>query len=160
MSDWLPDGKLPDVATKHGSFLFLVGTILNQNISGELAWKGVARLSERVSLAPEQLVACPLDELTDKIRQAPSIHPFATAMARAIHAAADRVCEQYDGDARSLWRQTASADHVATRLIQFRQIGQHKADVAVFLLTTVYGELDTAPEGVEHACPSLLAYLN
>ncbi|MEU7525975.1 hypothetical protein AB0A74_09595 [Saccharothrix sp. NPDC042600] len=161
MPDWMPDGKLPNAATENGAFLFLVGIILNQNISGELAWRGVARLSERTSMAPQHLAEGSASDLALFIQEAPAVHPFTSAMSRAIFEAAEVVCGKYDGDARLLWRQSTSAEEVMSKLTKFRQVGRHKAEVAVFLLTSVYGELDAEPpSGVERACPALLAYLN
>ncbi len=80
MPDWLPDGKLPDASTKRGAFLFLVGTILNQNISGERAWQNVTRLSGRIDLSPQGLSGYSADDLEPLVRLSPAVHPFATAM--------------------------------------------------------------------------------
>jgi uncharacterized HhH-GPD family protein len=161
MADWLPSGKLPDASTKRGSFLFLVGIILNQNISGEQAWRGVGRLSERTDVRPERLAERTPEELRDILRTAPVIHPFVGAMAHAIAGAAGHVCDHYEGDARQLWREACDHQDVISRMTDFRQIGRHKAEVAVFLLTTVYGELGgNPPQGVEASCPALLSYLS
>lgn len=161
MADWMLDGKLPDATSKKGAFLFLVGVILNQNISGELAWRGVARLSERTNMQPHSLTKRSGEELVPYMQRAPAIHPFASTMSRAIVEAAELVCQRYDGDTRLLWRQATSTEEVVSRFTRFRQVGRHKAEVAVFLLTSVYGELDTTPPtGTERACPALLSYLN
>lgn len=160
MSDWMPDGKLPDATTEHGAFLFLLGIIFNQNISGELAWRGVARLSERLDLRPPELRLRSTDDVEVALRRAPVIHPFATAMARAVVDAAERVCSEYQGDARSLWRGAGSSTELTTRMTSFRQIGTHKAEVAMFLLASVYAErrVDKTTR-VGQICPALLTYL-
>lgn len=160
MTDWLLGGKLPDASTRRGAFFFLVGVILNQNISGALAWRGVSHLSARMELVPERIWRCSVLDLELSIKQPPAVHPFASAMAHAIRDAAEQVCRRYDGDARRIWRQADNVVDVAACLTSFRQIGQHKADVAVFLLSSVYGELDAASQGIEQVCPSLPAYLN
>lgn len=161
MKDWLPDGKLPDASTEKGAFLFLIGVILNQNISGELAWRGVARLSERTSMRPQSLNRGSTEALVPHLQRTPAIHPFASTMSRAIVEAAGVVCQEYRGDTRLLWRQGVSVEDVISRLTRFRQVGRHKAEVAVYLLTAVYGELAVAPPaGVELACPALISYLN
>ncbi|RZS44417.1 putative HhH-GPD family protein [Herbihabitans rhizosphaerae] len=160
MPDWMPDGKLPDATTKQGAFLFLIGTILNQTISGELAWRGVARLATRLDLHPYVLQQRSVEDIEAALRRAPAIHPFAGAMARAIKAAADQVCQEYHGDARSLWRTAGSTTDLTARMTSFRQVGRHKAEVAVFLLAVVYGEWETAaPSHAEQICPALLTYL-
>jgi uncharacterized HhH-GPD family protein len=160
MPDWLPDGKLPDASTKRGAFLFLVGTILNQNISGERAWQNVARLSERIDLSPQGLSGYSSDDVEPLVHLAPAVHPFATAMSRAIVGAADQVRQDYSGDTRRLWRDAQSAEAVIDRMTTFRQIGKHKAEVAVFLLASVYKELPMRSEGrMETTCPALLTYL-
>jgi hypothetical protein len=160
VTDWLPDGKLPDASTKDGAFLFLVGVILNQNISGELAWRGVARLSDRTDLRPQNLLGISVCAFEPLFTHPPAVHPFAATMARAVLEAAERVCNEYRGDTRLLWRGAADSQDVANRLRRFRQIGSHKSDVAVFLLVSVYQELSTSPSPtVPHACPSLISYL-
>jgi endonuclease III len=161
MTDWMPGGRLPNASTEKGSFLFLVGVILNQNISGEMAWRGVARLSERTSLRPRHLMNTSVVDLTALIKIAPAVHPFAVAMSRAVVEAAELVCRECDGDARLLWRKAGSAEEAVVKLTTLRQVGRHKAEVAVFLLTSVYGELDSVPRiEIGRSCPALFAYLN
>lgn len=160
MSEWMCDGKLPDATSKQGSFLFLVGVILNQNISGELAWRGVARLSERIDMRPEVLRKIPVRDFESVLRSAPAIHPFIGAMAQAIIAAAEKVYAEYHGDARLLWRDSGSLADLMARMTRFRQIGGHKAEVAVFLLKEVYAEWDTGTSArMEQVCPALATYL-
>jgi len=152
---------LPDVATKQGAFLFLVGVILNQNISGELAWRGTARLSDRIDLHPRNVTKYSPDEVEVVLRRTPAIHPFASAMSRAIIEAAERVCRDYLADARLLWQDSPSQGEFLTRMTCFRQIGKHKAEVAMFLLTTVYGALNANTNiDIEQMCPALISYLN
>jgi uncharacterized HhH-GPD family protein len=160
MARWLHGDKLPAIATSEGAFLFLVGTILNQNISGEQAWRGVARLSERLEMHPVQIARRDRVEIESAIRQAPAVHPFATVMSRAILSAAQQVCRDYRGDARLIWRTSTGSREVARRLVGFRQIGQHKAAVATFLLATVYGEQEVSNvSAVGKICPAVLKYV-
>src|SRR5256885_24090 len=128
MTDWLPDRKLPDASTERGAFLFLIGIILNQNISGDLAWRGVDRLSQRVDAHPRLLAEHPVGRLETTLRRAPAIHPFAATMALAIIEASAEVRDNYRCDARLLWRDATSTTEVMTRLLRFRQIGRHKAE--------------------------------
>lgn len=161
MTDWLAHRDLPNASTEHGSFLFLTGIILNQNISGELAWLGVKRLSRRVDMDPQQVSRCSADELEAILRRSPVIHPFTATMAQAITEAAAVVRDQYQGDARRLWRESTGKGDVIARLTSFRQIGRHKAEVAMFLLAEVYGEVDAGSGiDIEERCPALLAYLS
>jgi uncharacterized HhH-GPD family protein len=161
VSDWLPDRKLPNASTVQGAFLFVIGVILNQNISGERAWRGVDRLSERIDARPRCLATRSPDELRIIIHQTPAIHPFSSAMSHAIVAAAEQICANYGGDARRIWRDADDGRDVVARMTAFRQIGKHKAEVAVYLLTTVYDELaEPETHGVEAACPALLTYLS
>jgi uncharacterized HhH-GPD family protein len=161
MTDWLAHRDLPDAATERGSFLFLAGIILNQNISGELAWLGVKRLSRRVDMDPRHVSRRSADELEVILRRSPVIHPFTATMALAITEAAVVVRDHYQGDTRRLWREAAGAADVIVRLTRFRQIGQHKAEVAMFLLAEVYGETDAGSGiDIEERCPALLSYLS
>lgn len=159
-ADWLSDRRLPNASTKRGSFLFLIGVILNQNISGDLAWRGVERLSGRINTDPRNLARQSLDLLESTLRRSPSIHPFSATMAAAISEAAVTVRDQYQCDTRRLWREAAAPGDIIARLTRFRQIGRHKAEVAMFLLTEVYGETDAGSgTQIQDRCPALLAYL-
>lgn len=159
-ADWLPDRKLPDASTERGSFLFLIGVILNQNISGELAWRGVERLSERINIDPRYLAQHPVDRLEAALRDSPAVHPFGATMAAAIRDAAAMVRDEYRCDTRRVWREAAGAGDILARLTRFRQIGRHKAEVAMYLLTEVYREVDAGSViRIQDRCPALLAYL-
>lgn len=157
------DIVLPDVETSDGAFLFLVGTILNQNIAGQQAWTGVARLADRGVTSPDVVHVAERDVVLAAVQQAPMVHPFSQTMAEAIRAAATDVMNIYDGDARQLWQTAVTRHELLNRLVAFRQIGEHKADVAICLLAEVYsvvprkyGSLDR----ISTLCPSVLDMLS
>jgi endonuclease III len=64
----------------------------------------------------------------------PALHRFPTKYAHWIIAAAKRVLNQYNGDARKIWTGNVTARQVYGRLDQFEGIGQKKAAMAVEIL--------------------------
>ena len=155
---------LPNVANLDDSFLFIVGTILNQNISGRIAWRNAYLLRDRIAVTPEGLCKSDADSVVRAIRGrpgSPAIHPFADVMADALLSAAMLVQETYGGDSRSVWRSAKSQADLEARFRRFRQIGPHKAQVAAFQLSEVYADqLSYAPEypalSIESLCPSAI----
>jgi endonuclease III len=81
-------------------------------------------------------------------------------MGKSIYAACVLLQEKYNSDARNIWRRKRSASEVLKRLKEFRGIGEHKAQVGVFLLKNelgiAVGEDDTTLD-IRKTCGSLYA---
>lgn len=148
---------LPDISQRDGAFHFLIGVILNQQISGEQAWRGVAALADRITLTATDVAMMGPDEVRTHISRSPAVHPFASAMAFAIYEAGEQVVSTYSGDARNIWRESADERDLLRRFSSFRQVGNHKAQVAHYLLVAGYGALPahTTNRHVAALCPSL-----
>lgn len=129
-----------DVSCQRDAFRFVLGVIFNQQVSAEQAWRAPALLMERTgardasSLADVSLVA-----VQDAICASPALHPFALSMALNVSGAAQVVVDEFAGDARRIWTPVADASTVTRRFEQFRGVGAHKAEVALFLLTVEQG---------------------
>ena len=148
--------QLPDITDQLGAFHFVVGIILNQQISGERAWRGVESLADRVDLSPRSVATIDVHVLAHHLAQAPAVHPFTSAMGFAICDAGHRIVTEFGGDARNIWK-NCDSHGLIKRLTAFRQIGHHKALVARHLLTMGYGVISAGSEwhAVDILCPSL-----
>jgi uncharacterized HhH-GPD family protein len=154
----LPIKSITDAETANA---FLFGLIFNQNQRAEQAWAAPYKLKERLgTLEPERILCIPLGTLVDKISERPALHPFAFTMGKSIYAACVLLQEKYNSDARNIWRRKRSASEVLKRLKEFRGIGEHKAQVGVFLLKNelgiAVGEDDTTLD-IRKTCGSLYA---
>jgi uncharacterized HhH-GPD family protein len=132
--------SLPDLGSADGSLEFLIGIICNQAIRAETAWRAAPGLRDRLGhLDPARIAAMHEASLAAVISQRSALHPFATAMGRYITSACRLVCDEYDGAAQSVWDDLPSATGLVERFRAFPGIGEHKAEVALYLLTREYG---------------------
>jgi endonuclease III len=72
--------------------------------------------------------------IENAVKGPPALHRFPQKYARWIVAAAERVLDQYGGDAGRIWDGNLTARQVHERLDVFRGIGQKKAAMAVEIL--------------------------
>lgn len=153
--------RLPDIDHPDGAFAFLVGTVLSQNISGAQAWDGARRLAAAGFGSALDTCHAGSDAIAITIRKSPAIHPFAAPMANAIWAAATTVLAAYQGDARRVWLTASTREELHSRLVSFRQIGPHKAAVAIHLLAEIYSVVPRhyRTPHMESLCPSVIQAL-
>lgn len=117
------------------AFAFLLGVLFNQQVRAEQAWRAPHVLAERIGgLHPHRIAGLTPEEFTHAFTHPSAIHPIKQVMAGNAYRAATIVCADYQGDARSIWRQVTAAEFVA-RLQAFPGIGLHKARVALFVAT-------------------------
>lgn len=131
--------QLPALDSAEGPLEFMIGVLCNQAIRAEVAWRAAAGLRARLGhLDPWQFAAMDELDLADVIRQRVALHPFAHAMSRNIVGTCRLLCDRHDGDARALWSDLPTATDLVDRMMTFPGIGQHKAEVALFLLVFEY----------------------
>jgi uncharacterized HhH-GPD family protein len=146
---------LPDIHADGGDLAFLLGVLFNQRVRGEVAWQSPARLHERLGcIDPWHLAAIDRDELAAVILQAPSLHPWATVMARNVVGTCAVLVRDYDGQARNLWSDQPTGQLLVTRFSALPGIGRHKARVAIALLSLEYG-LTIGGDGAQLAAEAL-----
>ena len=115
-------------------FAFLVGVIVDYQMPAERAWSLPYRLKQRLrGWGPEYLVTNP-EEVYAAFMRSPKLHRFPTQTPRFVIAGAQRVVDEYDGDASSIWSDKPTAALLQDRLRQFAGISQKKAAMAVELL--------------------------
>jgi uncharacterized HhH-GPD family protein len=146
---------LPDIHADGGDLAFLLGVLFNQRVRSEVAWQAPMRLHERLGgFDPWHLAAIGEDELAAAILQAPSLHPWATTMARNVIGTCAVLVRDYDGRARNLWLDQPTGQVLVMRFSAFPGIGHHKARVAIALLSLEYG-LTIGGDGAQLAAEAL-----
>lgn len=118
-------------------FAFLVGLIFDQNIESERAWAAPYNLKKRLGhLDPTRIAAHP-QAVSRAIKERPSLHRFVNQVSRYVVSAAQRVVQQYDGRAESIWEGSPTAEELRGRFAEFLGIAQKKAAIAVEILERV-----------------------
>lgn len=126
---------------------FLLGVLFTQGIPAERAWAGPYRLLERLGTLELSFLASHPEEVRMAVQQPPMLHRFKETIPRWIVSAADRIIDEYGGDAASIWPPGASVIEVTERLSGFDGIGRKKAVMAVEILARHFG---VPLEGREH----------
>lgn len=148
---------LPDIRTRGGANEFLYGIIFGQGERGSRSWSAATKLRGRLgTLEPSTLADMDLGPVIDAFCTTPAIHRMGRTMAKYLCRAASELAHTYEGDARVVWG-CKNASAIRNKLVRFAGIGEHKATVALFLLSEVYRVLPVA-DAVEHVranCPAL-----
>lgn len=113
---------------------FLFGVLFTQGIRAERAWQGPRELYRRLGHLDLARLAREGEALRAAFQRAPMLHRFKETLPRWIGAAADRLIEEYGGDASRIWAPGSHALDVVERLSEFDGIGRKKAAMAVELL--------------------------
>ncbi len=139
-----------DALLSNNGFALLIGMLLDQQIAMEVAFRGPARLAERLDgpLTPETVVATDPDDLEEMFRTKPALHRYPGAMAKRVQALAQHLVETYDGNAESLWATAATGKELRKRLQALPGFGEQKAKIFVALLGK---QCDVQPEGWREA---------
>ncbi|HYW88851.1 MAG TPA: HhH-GPD-type base excision DNA repair protein, partial [Chloroflexota bacterium] len=83
----------------------LIGMVLDQQVKMEKAFSGPYELKKRLGgLDVRQIASMDPDKLDKVFRERPALHRFPGNMARRVQAMAQVVVKDYNGDARSVWR--------------------------------------------------------
>ncbi len=123
-----------DAFLRSDPFAFLVAVVLCQGITAERAWSSPWLLRQRLGhLDPARMVADP-EAVRAAIAQPPCIHRYVVNTPRWVVAAAQRVLDEYDGDAGAIWGDEPTSTELHRRLLAFDGIGQKKAAMAVEIL--------------------------
>ncbi len=141
-----------DDLVRTNAFALLLAMQLDQQISIEMAFRGPARLAERISQVSAVCVASlPEDDLVAAFREKPALHRFPAAMARRAQALAQHVVDTHGGDAAAVWTQPDTAEDLATSIRSLPGFGDEKTMIFVALLAKRMG---VAPRGWQtHAGP-------
>jgi uncharacterized HhH-GPD family protein len=117
-------------------FALLVGMLLDQQISMELAFVGPHRLAQRLDggLDPATVAEQDPERLEELFRQKPALHRYPGSMAKRVQALAAHLVEHHDGRAEDVWEQATDGRDLLRRLKALPGFGDQKARIFVALL--------------------------
>lgn len=122
----------------------LIGMLLDQQISIELAFTGPYRLRERLGGLDAALVASQdPDELAAVFSTKPALHRFPAAMSKRAQALCQYLVDEYDGDA-DLWSDEPTARVLHERISALPGFGDEKT---MILLAVLGKRFDVRPRG-------------
>lgn len=127
----------------------LIGMLLDQQVPMEWAFKGPATLRARLGhLDPTKIAEMDVDEFVAVCADKPAIHRFPGSMGKRIHAVCTALVDDYQGDARNLWRGVDDGSELYKRLKALPGFGDEKSKIFVALLAKTQG---VSPAGWQKA---------
>jgi uncharacterized HhH-GPD family protein len=142
------DERADQVLTE-SSFALLVGMMLDQQYPMEHAFRGPAKVLERLgTIEPGEIAAADPEQFAAACATPPAIHRFPGSMAARLQELARIVTEEYDGDAARIWTDAADAKDLMRRMQALPGFGKQKAQIFVALLAK---QLGVRPAGWEQA---------
>jgi uncharacterized HhH-GPD family protein len=132
-------------------FALLVGFALDQQVTVQKAFAGPYVLKERLgTLDPRRVAESDLEEL---FRTPPAIHRFPGSMAARVQELAQRVVDDYDGDASRLWTEATDSADLRQRIGSLPGFGEMKIKSLGAVLSKRFGV--QAADGLVPAHPTL-----
>jgi uncharacterized HhH-GPD family protein len=115
----------------------LIGFALDQQVPVQKAFMGPYVLRERLgTLDAAALASADLDPV---FRERPAIHRFPGSMAERVHALAEHVRDEYDGDAARVWTDAPDADALRENLAGLPGFGEMKVKALGAVLAKRFG---------------------
>ena len=135
MSICIAQDEVADALLTREPLALLVGMLLDQQIGMEVAFKGPAKLLERLG----QLDALQIAELDPAafgavMASPPAVHRFPGSMGRRVQDLCAVIAEQYDNDAEALWSGATTGAQLLARIRALPGFGDQKARIFVALL--------------------------
>ena len=130
-------------------FALLVGMMLDQQYPMEHAFRGPAKVLDRLgTLDPTAIAEADPEEFAALCATPPAIHRFPGSMAARLQELARIVEDQYAGRAERLWTEAADGKDLLKRVMALPGFGKQKAQIFVALLAK---QLGVRPDGWEAA---------
>jgi uncharacterized HhH-GPD family protein len=125
----------------------VIGMLLDQQVPMEWAFRGPARLKERLGgLDAHAIAAMTPDEIDEVFREKPALHRFPSAMAKRTHALCEHLVANYDGNPSKIWQREKDPEVVFDRIRALPGYGEEKARIFLAILGKRMGN---APAGWE-----------
>lgn len=143
------DSEADQLLTEDDNAL-LIGMVLDQQVPMEKAFSGPLVIAQRMGgpLDVAKIAAMSEDEFVALCSERPAIHRFPAAMAKRVRQVCQVLADDYDGQARNIWKDAQSGDEIKSRLARLPGFGSDKA--AIF--TAVLGKLrGVTPDGWDTA---------
>src|SRR5207302_7862584 len=99
-------------------FALLVGMLLDQQVPMEWAFRGPWELKQRLGgrLDPAEIAGMDTDKVRAVFIDKPALHRYPGSMGERVHALAQHIVEEYDGDAARIWQDATTGDELLARL--------------------------------------------
>jgi endonuclease-3 len=113
---------------------YVIGVVVDIQMKSERAW-AIPHAIEQYAGGFEfdRLVKLTEKEL-QRLFKRKSLHRFPAKMATNVFLAIQRIADEYDGDASTIWSNKPSSAEVVFRFLQFQGIGQKLASMAANIL--------------------------
>ena len=128
----------------------VIGMLLDQQVPMEWAFRGPARLQERLgrALDANAIAAMTEDDVVAVFQAKPALHRFPGSMGKRTYALCRHLADDYGGDAAAVWTGATSGDDLLARVEALPGFGTEKAKIFVALLAKRFG---VRPAGWEEA---------
>ena len=137
-----------DALVNENSLALLLGMMLDQQITMEVAFKGPRRLADRLGedFGAGPIAAMEPERLEKAFAEKPALHRFPASMARRSQDLCGHIVERYDGEAARIWEGAGNGRELFERVLALPGYGKEKAMIFVALLAKRFG---VRPEGWE-----------
>ncbi len=129
-----------DALLSESDFALLVGMMLDQQYPMEHAFRGPAKLKERMgAFSVEEVAQADPERFAEWAATTPAIHRFPGSMAARMQEIARVVLDDYDGDTARIWTEASDAKDLMKRLTALPGFGKQKARIFIALLAKQCG---------------------
>lgn len=130
----------------------LLGMLLDQQIAMETAFRGPAKLRDRLGhLDPGKIADMDPEAFAVVMATPPAVHRFPGSMGGRVQALCRALGEQYGGDAAAVWSDARTGEEFLARMKSLPGFGDQKARIFVALLGK---QLKVRPQGWREAAGS------
>jgi uncharacterized HhH-GPD family protein len=127
----------------------LIGMLLDQQIGMEIAFRGPAKLAQRLGqLDAAKIAAMDTDAFAAVMATPPAVHRFPGSMGQRVQALCGVIASDYRNDAALLWADAATGTELLARVKALPGFGDQKARIFVALLGK---QLGVTPSGWREA---------
>ena len=134
-----------DQLLEENPLALLIGMLLDQQVTMELAFKGPSTIQSRLgSLDAISIAAIKPDAWIKLCSETPAIHRFPKSMGQRVQEMCAAVSASYDGDPTRIWTEAKDAKDLYRRLRELPGFGDEKTKIFIALLAKRF---DIAPRG-------------
>ncbi len=146
----LVQDQAADALLESNPFALLVGMLLDQQIPMEVAFAGPKKIADRMGGFDARAIAdCDQEAFIALCSERPAVHRFPGSMGKRVHALAQIIVDDYEGNAAAVWSAgDPDGPEVLRRLKALPGFGEQKAKIFVALLGKQYG---VTPQGWREA---------
>lgn len=132
----LTDDTAADALLSENPLALLIGMLLDQQVSMELAFAGPLKIQQRIgAIDANSLAQVDPTEFAAAFKQTPAVHRFPGSMAERVQSLCHELASEWGGDASAIWtRDSPDGKTVLKRLKSLPGFGEQKAKIFLALL--------------------------